>query len=409
MAPTQNIARALRERFGSEETIITLAEILSFLESHQKQPAKAGKQKQQQPSRGIQQNATLETQPREVTREARATPAITTTTTTQSQGITCQITRHAEYQDQGLYNSVAEAPRSLSPRRGQPAQPSYADIAKKAPERPTQQPKPLALPESVKLAPRALKPIKIGLQKPIKETPSELINYIKERAVNGERLASLIKAFKILSPRRLLVYPTMEVAREELSQNTSWLDAIHASIYTRNYSIVIYRVKRGLPIDEISRKIREQNSIFQNGILTSSWLGGKEGSLEGTLKIDVKDPIVANRAILRGIALDYELKKVYQYIPRKRTPIKQREKLFYKEKAPILPTRIVFSTSKEANEPPTQEEDWTLVEGTRKRRQIAPRGRGRPKAFEKIDNSQGNIDGFVILATQEPPKSINVE
>ena len=34
MAFTQNIKRALREKFGSEETIITLAEILFFLKLH---------------------------------------------------------------------------------------------------------------------------------------------------------------------------------------------------------------------------------------------------------------------------------------------------------------------------------------------------------------------------------------
>ena len=34
MASAQNIERALRERFGSEKTIITLAEILLFLKLH---------------------------------------------------------------------------------------------------------------------------------------------------------------------------------------------------------------------------------------------------------------------------------------------------------------------------------------------------------------------------------------
>ena len=90
------------------------------------------------------------------------------------------------------------------------------------------------------------------------------------------------------------------------------LDAIYTSIYIRNYSIVIYRVKRDTQTEEISRKIREQNSIFREGALpTISWLGKEKDNPLGTLKIDVKDPIVANRAILRGIALDYELKKVY--------------------------------------------------------------------------------------------------
>ena len=79
---------------------------------------------------------------------------------------------------------------------------------------------------------------------------------------------------------------------------------------------------------------------------------------------------------------------------------------------------MVFSASGEANEPTTQEGDWVLVEGTQKRRQIVPKGRGRPKAFKRIDNSHGNIDKFIIprsqsplaantptLATQEPPLS----
>ena len=57
MASTQDIERALRERFGSEETIITLADILTFLKSHQNSHYAAGNPKTQQPARGTQQNA----------------------------------------------------------------------------------------------------------------------------------------------------------------------------------------------------------------------------------------------------------------------------------------------------------------------------------------------------------------
>ena len=109
----------------------------------------------------------------------------------------------------------------------------------------------------MKLAPKAPKPLKIVLREPIKHTPNELILQIKDRAVNGERLTSLIKAFRILTPKSLLVYPTAETASEELTQNTSWLDAIYASFYTRYYSIVIYRIRRDIPIQDISRRIRE--------------------------------------------------------------------------------------------------------------------------------------------------------
>jgi hypothetical protein len=57
MASSQNIERALRERFGSEETIVTLADILLFLKSHQNSYCAAGNPKNQQPKRGTQQNA----------------------------------------------------------------------------------------------------------------------------------------------------------------------------------------------------------------------------------------------------------------------------------------------------------------------------------------------------------------
>jgi hypothetical protein len=105
-------------------------------------------------------------------------------------------------------------------------------------------------------------------------------------------------------------------------------------------------VRRDTPIEEISKRIKEQNPIPQENLASVEWLGKKEPL--GTLRINIKDPIVANRAILRGIALDYEFKKVYQYIPRKKTLPEQREKVFYKEKAFKLPEKIVFSASKEA-------------------------------------------------------------
>ena len=69
----------------------------------------------------------------------------------------------------------------------------------------------------MKLAPKAPKALKIVLRELIKDLPSELILKIKERAINRDRLASLIKAFRILAPKSLLVYSITEAAREELS------------------------------------------------------------------------------------------------------------------------------------------------------------------------------------------------
>ena len=191
------------------------------------------------------------------------------------------------------------------------------------------------------------------------------------------------------------------------------------------YSIVIYRVRRDISLLEISKKIREQNPILQESLADVNWLGKEKGPL-GILRINIRDPIVANRAILRGIALDYEFKKVQQYVPKKKTPKKQQQKLYYKEKAPKLPSKVVFSASNGAKEPHTQEEGWVLVEGTQKRRLLTPKGRGRPKTFEKIDKSHGNIEKFVLASqisptaiqetqnpsiegTQKPTQSMNVD
>lgn len=394
---SQRLIQALRAKFGSEDTSVRLSELLIFLETLQNTnaPVKTAKTKNQSPqsSQSSQRDAHAH-----VTR-ANNTPARPSSTTATHPTSASTSANHSPSPSPttAISTSPDEIPRP-------PQRPSYADIAKSTPEKAPQPRKPrkaLALPESVKLAPKTPSPLKIALREPIKDLPCELILKIKDRAVNGERLASLIKAFRILTPKSLLVYTATEAAREELSQNTSWLDAIHASFYTRYYSIVIYRIRRDTPTQDILERIREQNSILQESLASVNWLGKEKGPL-GTLRINITDPTVANRAILRGITLDYEFKKVCQYTPRKREPIEQRERLFYKEKAPKSLSRVIFSASKEISKPQAQEDDWVLVEGTQKRRQIVPRGRGRPKAFERIDNSHGNIDKFVVPATQEP-------
>jgi len=278
MAPDQTIERALRERFGSEETILTLADILSFLKTHQNSCCAAGNPKKQQHGHGTQQSAPPtqghardQARPERVTQGPHSNAAKTQGSqstakppkASQPQGQS-QATQATQNQNQATQatqkqNQATQATQNHSQKPKQ--RPSYADIAKKAPEKAQQQlkkpKKAPTLPESVKLAPRAPKPLKIGLREPIRNTPKELIAFIQERAVNGERLIGLIKAFRLLSPKSLLVYPTTEAAREELSQNTSWLDAIHTSFHVRIYSIVIYRVRRDTPIEEISRRLKE--------------------------------------------------------------------------------------------------------------------------------------------------------
>ena len=59
--------------------------------------------------------------------------------------------------------------------------------------------------------------MKVSLRESIKDLLNELILKIKDRAVNEDRLTSLIKAFRILSFKALLIYFITKAAREELS------------------------------------------------------------------------------------------------------------------------------------------------------------------------------------------------
>ena len=45
----------------------------------------------------------------------------------------------------------------------------------------------------------------------------------------------------------------------------------------------------------------------------------------------------------------------------------------------------------------SQKEEWTLVEGTQKRRMTKPRG--RPRLFQKKDTINRDIQGFLIQET----------
>ena len=242
MASVQTIERALRERFGSDETIITLADVLFFLKSHQNSCCAAGNQNKSQQQRVAQQNAspapasrdqTQQNAPQELSnsiatktqgprsRQSSAKPSEKTSQGSQSTQSLTKPTQIATPLLQGTQSPTNKEKAPSTQEKTRKQKPSYADIAKKAPEKAPQQPKKPrkapTLPASVKLAPKAPKPLKIGLREPIRNTPKELIALIQERAVNGERLTSLIKAFRLLSPKSLLIYPTTEAAREELS------------------------------------------------------------------------------------------------------------------------------------------------------------------------------------------------
>ena len=233
---TNALQRAILHRFGPQDALVKLSELVLFLGSWET-------------SQNAKTNAVVDCTTKTTPTDHRIAPKQKLNkriTTSASTGNTDQSGQIPYIAIQGILpqqpidiaipaitrsNPTTATPptyiaTSTSPDENQrPHQrPSYANIAKSTPEKalqPRKLKKTSTLLESVKLAPKALKPLKIALREPIKDLPNELILKIKERAVNGDRLASLIRSFRILTPKSLLVYANTKAVREELSQNTS--------------------------------------------------------------------------------------------------------------------------------------------------------------------------------------------
>lgn len=382
MAALQELARALRDNFKSETVTIQLTEILQFIENYaHNSPQSAGGKTAKKPP----QNA-------EITRKnATAATRQTPVTTTQK-------------------DKQHSTQTSTSPNAQKKAT-SYADMARKAPKAPLV---PKALPKSLQTVPKPPTTIKITLQSPTKETPKDLIEKVK--AQEGDRVATLIKAVRPLTSRYILIYPKDEKSRETLLKTQGWLASLQAEIYTRDYSVVVHDMDKSLSPQEALQKLKEQNGTTLGLAIGSQaqWIG-KKPTKTGPLKISLKCPAQANRLIQQGLILDYEIKGVYQYRPLKRCrgcqqtghtqakcTIRQkpRNRTFYKEK------EIPISKTFQAGSDPVvvdiddvlgSQEEWTLVEGTQKRRMVKPKG--RPKLFQRIDTSHGDIQCFL---TQTP-------
>jgi hypothetical protein len=223
------------------------------------------------------------------------------------------------------------------------------------------------------------------------------------------RAKSLIKAIKAITKRQILVYPKDEKAKECLQNTTNWLEELDAELYSRGYSIVVYNVDRDLGMDRIKNKIQEQNSqALQDAYIDVHSLGRPIG--KGPIKISLKCPILANKLIHDGLILDYEFKAIQQYKPKKvaRKYTQKRKKSFYKEKRTAIPDSLVFKAGQgpisiDMGSQDSEQTEWTLVEGTQKRK-IA-QARGRPKRFARRDSSDGDIQLFL---TPQGPKERSI-
>jgi ribosomal protein S15P/S13E len=288
---------------------------------------------------------------------------------------------------------------------------SYADIARKALKN---SPTPIALPKSLQNTPKPPTTIKITLRNPLKETPKDLIDKI--RTQEGDLVAMLIKAIRPLTSRHILIYPKDEKSRETLLKTYSWLASLQAEIYSRDYSVVVHGIDKALDPQEVLQKLQEQNTTLNLSIGSQAQWISKKPTKTGSIKISLKCPTQANRLIQQGLVLDYEIKGVYQYRPLKRcrrcqqtdhtqakctTSQKPRGKTFYKEKEiPISKTFQAGSIqpmdiqTMDIDDIPDSQDEWTLVEGTQKRRMAKPRG--RPRLLQRKDSTQGDIQSFLV-------------
>ena len=153
-------------------------------------------------------------------------------------------------------------------------------------------------------------------------------------------------------------------------------------------------MNKALEPEEVIRRLQEQNSP---GLFVGSWAKwiGQRPTKTGAIRVALKCPIRANKAIQQGLILDYEILRVRQYIPTKRyqkckqighTRAKCTKnprpmgKTFYKEKETTVSTTFQSELSQPMDVNDTtrgQEEEWTLVEGTQKRKMANSRGRLR--------------------------------
>ena len=277
MAAFHELARALRDNFVDESANIQLSSILKFIENYVKTSTQS---EQEEVAEKQSQNAKL-----------------TRKNTTENASKICPTPiQKAQPTQQGNQETESELTRANK-------RPSYAEAAKKAHQIAQ---KPRQLPKSLQNSLKPIGTIKITLRNPIKETPKDLIDRIK--AQQGD-IATAIIAMRPITARHLLIYPRDEKAKTLLLGTKGWLNCLQADLYTKDYPIVIHGIDKALQPQEVIQRLQDQNTE-DPGLFIGAWAQwiGKKPTKKGTIRVALKSPIRANRAIQQGLILDYEIK-----------------------------------------------------------------------------------------------------
>ena len=94
---------------------------------------------------------------------------------------------------------------------------------------------------------------------------------------------------------------------------------VPAEIHSPTFTIVVKRLDNKWNQEEVAQRLTEQNQRFIPGLrfVRAQWIGKSREQGKATIRLDVKAPEIANQAITRGLILDYEFYEVERFNKKK--------------------------------------------------------------------------------------------
>jgi hypothetical protein len=458
MAPPdlQELALALRTRYGPQDTLIKLSELLFFIESIKELPeqlklppktqhvgaaperaANARKQHTTKPMADRSQDTAEYRAAKSPTEQNRAPTSSTeqqkgcfTFTANQSALNSATATQRdptpstADYTAKTIFtvNYTTPTEDHSAKNTSQPHQkgntapngPSYATIAKEKGSTSRKDNKQqikakratTTAPESLQHLPKVPRPIRAFFKDP--ETLLQPREAILAK-ISSAQQAQSIKAIQKVSMRTLLIYSMTTEAGTYLQQTTNeWLKEIGGESAKRLFSIVTHNIGQLVDLEELKTRIQTQNRL-RKPILSINRLGKSE-----TIRIGLEDPLEANTLLKNGVLLDYEIKRAEIYAPKRpkhRQTRPRGPKVFYREpKGANLSPQSTQDTigTQEPQDIEMGGDEWTLIESRkRKSTEIETRkARGRPRFTDKRASNQQSLALYIgPEAAFETPQS----
>lgn len=416
------LQRAILHRFGPEDALVKLSELIFFLGSWElSQGAKTSATIDRSTKTNALVNRTTKkdttahrttaeqkhTKPKSASNTSNTSNTPNTSNTTDNSTSTIiDIATPAISID--LQPSTSLNRPSIELQKAQT--PSYAAIAKNfkfqgiSASQPPQKPKAKELykPERLKNSqkqPEAIKVYILDLENLPTTNKALLVNITSLQ----QRLS--IKAIKRVTKRLLLVYPTSIEARQYLiNTQEQWLQNIRGTISRPLYNVVIHNIGLDIDLEELKDKIIAQNGL-QYPILAASRLGKST-----TIRLGLQNLLEANTLIQQGIVLDYEIKttSLYQKKPIQRLTSPQKaNKRYFREPEQLQASQASQSTQ-DQEDTSMEGSEWSTVD-TRKRKALEPtskRPRGRPRFTAQRAIDQPSLEPFLgpknTQETQDP-------